>query len=1046
MYGTAARVGTAVGGDALLSPNWSIPLTSSHIVRNSVKWLVHDLQDQQRALILAAAPLVIDGKVIYRDLRSVRSVDLEKGQTLWESVEGVSPERILGGLPSQQIDPQDAWRLPMNPFQNPAEYQGLSAEYSPLTSLMFRDGAYGLISSDGKQVFVIEDHGILSRNQPGQHWGWDGNSEPQDPYGLPWKTNRLVSYDLRTGRTLWSIGGSESRESFDLPLAGSYFYGTPAVDGDELFLVAGKGDDIRLWSLDRRTGLPHWSQLIAFSDTKIDVDIARRWVTSQVAVGNGVIVCPTTVGWLVAVDRMRQSVLWAHRYSPRTPVPNLEREPGSQFLQQRELNAQWCPSAPVISNSSYVVYTPQEEPLLICLNAIDGRRLWEKPKERGLYLAGVFDQKVVIVGETNVTAYQLADGQTAWTTTFDDGIRPSGRGIVVDDRLYLPLSSGELQGIGLANGKILSQTYVGSRQPPLGNLAMHHGKLVSLSPTGLTAFGQRDAVLAEIQRRLAIDPDDAWALLRSSEIRLLNHQYADAMPLLRRISLDKLTPEEQVRQHAALVECLSTLIHGDILHRSDELNELGRLASSSAEHLQFHELTAEKLLAEQKPLAAFEIFSKLADEDGDAFVTRTEDRHVTARRTIWLSGRMSEIWSATPEADRRLMDERIAKLVEEAAERSADACQRVATLFAFHPAAIEARQRFVEWLVGANDLSGARLILQQLLEYPDQTVAARATERLARLMMQSQLPADAVYYYQQLESRFADVTIRDGQTGMALAEQARKTDKLHFEPKMRGLLWKDSPLRLEQYVVNYTQPSQDVINETPLPFFNRLTLESYQSDQRLAIESIATGQVEWMMPLRSAVHANDEGVLTTAHIGHQMYFVNRGVLHAISPIEKRILWCKSLEDHGDGSAQGRHSTRPPLSVMTGPTRDDSQSLLLQRAYSTGHLAVVQANYLCVYGRRSLSILDPRTGDEMWKLDGLPMNAQVVGSRDALFAIVPGKNEALAYRALDGKPMDIPGAAKLLNSALMMHGSSFLLVRSGRCKSVGSSWESDEQGI
>ena len=89
------------------------------------------LQDQQRALILAAQPLVIDGKVLYRDLRGLRSVDLESGHTLWEGVEGISPERILGGLPSQQVDPQDAWRLPMNPFQNLGDHQGMSAEYNP---------------------------------------------------------------------------------------------------------------------------------------------------------------------------------------------------------------------------------------------------------------------------------------------------------------------------------------------------------------------------------------------------------------------------------------------------------------------------------------------------------------------------------------------------------------------------------------------------------------------------------------------------------------------------------------------------------------------------------------------------------------------------------------------------------------------------------------------------------------------------------------------------------------------------------------------------
>jgi outer membrane protein assembly factor BamB len=176
------------------------------------------------------------------------------------------------------------------------------------------------------------------------------------------------------------------------------------------------------------------------------------------------------------------------------------------------------------------------------------------------------------------------------------------------------------------------------------------------------------------------------------------------------------------------------------------------------------------------------------------------------------------------------------------------------------------------------------------------------------------------------------------------------------------------------------------------------------------------------------VRGMDEGQLTIKSIGHQLYFMNRGVLHAISPVEKRILWSKTVGDHTDGVGSGRHSSRPVVSAMVAPgANDGGQSLLLQKAHSTGSLAVVQPNYLCMYGRRSLSILDPRTGEQLWELDGLSMNAVVVGTRDVLFAIHPGKEEASVYRALDGKPLEIAGAAKLLNNALSTHGSSLLLL-------------------
>ncbi|WP_397571532.1 PQQ-binding-like beta-propeller repeat protein [Schlesneria sp. T3-172] len=1027
LYGTAARLGTAVGGDPLLSPDWFLPLTSSHTVRNALKWLVQDLQDQQRAQIMASSPLVMDGKVVYRDLRGIRSVNLETGRPLWESVEGISPERILGGLPSQQIDLQDGWRLRGNAFQNMNEFQGSAAEYSPLTSLLFRDGAHGIISGDGNQLFVIEEHGILSRNQPGQHWGWDGNPDPQDPFGLPWKTNRLVSYDLHTGRTLWTLGGSESRESFDPPLAGTYFYGTPAVAGEELFVVASKGDDIRLWSLDRQSGSPLWSQLIAYSDTKIDLDIARRWITSQVAVGDGVIVCPTTVGWIVAIDQLRKSVLWAHRYAPATNQSNHEREPGSQLLPQRELNALWCPSAPIISGN-YVVYTPQEEPVLICLNATDGRRVWDQPKNNGLYLAGVFDQKVVVVGETSVVAYQLTSGNELWTAPFDEGVLPSGRGVVVEDHFYVPLSNGELRTINLKTGELVSRTFVASQQPPLGNLAMHRGKLVSLSPAGLTAFGQRDALLRTIQDKLAADPNDAWALLRSSEIQLLNRQYPEAIQLLRKIDRPKLSEEEQARHHSALVESLSTLIHEDVLNRGTELEELRELAETPAERLLFQELSAERLLAENKPLEAFDVFLQLASDPGSGSITRTDNTHVTSSRTVWLSGRMFDLWQATPEDKRIDLDQRISAVTTAASEQSREACQATVRLFSFHPAAVHARFKLLDWLVAAEDFASARLVLEQLTDSSDRSVSEKAIEQLARMMVQLKQPADAVHYYQILESQYGDVVVREGVTGSALAAEAKTSSELDFGEHQRGVTWPSTPLRSVQSVVNYSQPPQNVTLETQLPFFDRLSFDAYPNEQRLAMESVASGNVEWMVPLRSAVRGVDEGPFVVQQIGHQLFFISRGILHAVSPVERKILWSRSLDENADGITSGRHSSRPLVfSMMTPASYEGIQGIMLQRAQQTGSLAIAQPTYLCVYGRRSFSVIDPQSGEILWTLDGLPTNAIVAGHRDAIFSLVPGKDEVSAYRALDGKPLIVEGGAKILNNALTSHGSSLLVL-------------------
>ncbi|MBC8115279.1 MAG: PQQ-binding-like beta-propeller repeat protein, partial [Candidatus Saccharimonas sp.] len=1046
LYGTVARMGKAIGGEPLLSPLWSVPMTTSHTVRRRVSWIVQDLLDQDRSPIMASMPLVVGGHALYRDLRGVRSVDLETGKTLWESIEGVSPERIVGGLPPQQVEPREAWRFRMNQFQvDMNEYQGQAVEYHPLANLLFRDGTYNLISSDGRQVFVIEDHGILSRNQPGHHWGWDGSNEVQDPYGVPWKTNRLVSYDLRTGRPLWSVGGVESLEPFDLPLAGSYFYGVPAVDGDELLVVAGKGDDIRLWSLDRATGTPRWSQLIAYSDTKIEQDVGRRWYTAQVASDGGIIVCPTTVGWLVAVDRLRQSVLWAHRYLP--PSAQQERDPGTQFVPQRDLATLWSPSAPIISGS-VVVYTPPEESVILALNALDGKRLWEKQKENWLYLAGVFDDRVILVGRSEIGAFALATGKSLWTSSLGDEARPSGRGLAVGDLFYLPLSTGELRTIDLKHGKAVSHTYAPNNHPPLGNLAMHRGKLVALGPHGLVGFGQREAVLAEIQRRKAINPTDPSALLRESEIHLLNRTHAAALPLLRAIVVDGLTDDEKARCHTALVESLAAVIRLDPQSHVAELTELGRVATAPDEKRLHQELTADSLIAEGRLAAAFDVFWSLADStankpavDAPAAIVRTDDRQVSTRRVPWITGRLSDVWSAATGDERKQIDTRIEATLAEAAVEPSDPDARsvrvtsrslLARLLAFHPATVQLQEAIVEELAAAKDFGAAQLELLKRVDAGDRVTAARAVERLARLMEQFDMPADAAYYYRKLASEFAGVTLREGQTVAQLIELRRgegKLDSTTGRPRTRP--WDDRPLQLLQGAVQYSPPAQEVSRSSSLPYFDPLAVEVHPQEQRLAFESRVDGSFAWLAPLRSSPRNQGDGYVSADFLGHQVVVVNRDVLHLFSPIEKRLLWSKPLDGSGEGGPFWRHASRPQPQTMITAGRDSGRQMsLLQSAQFTGRLAVVQPNYLCLYGRRSFTVLDPRTGEELWRKDGLPQYSQVVGHRDAIFVVPQDNDKAQAYRALDGQPLKIDGLGSLIAGALLTRGDSLLVLEQG----------------
>ena len=743
-------------------------------------------------------------------------------------------------------------------------------------------------------------------------------------------------------------------------------------------------------------------------------------------------------------------MLWAHRYLP--PSAQQERDPGTQFVPQRDLAAQWSPSAPIISGS-VVVYTPPEEAVVLALNALDGKRLWEKPKENWLYLAGVFDDRVILVGRSEIGAFALATGKPIWTSPLGDEARPSGRGLAVGDLFYVPLSTGELRTIDLKHGKTASQTYAPSKHPPLGNLAMHRGKLVALGPHGLVGFGQREAVLAEIVRRKAINPTDPWALLRESEIHLLNRAHANALPLLRAIVVEGLTDDEKARHHTALVESLATVIRLDPKSHTDELTELGRVATAPDETLLFQELTADKLIADGSLAAAFDVFWSLADstanklsatsklvDDADAAIIRSDDRQVSTRRVPWIAGRLSDVWTSATGNERKQIDSKIEAALVEAIVGPSDpgaASVRItsrnllARLLAFHPATVKLREAIVEELAAAKDFGGAQLELLKLADDANRVTAARAVERLTRLMEQFDMPADAAYYYRKLANEFADVTLSEGQTVAKLIELRRGEGKLDSTARLRARPWDDRPLQLIQGAVQYSPPTQEVSLSSALPYFDPLAVEVHPQEQRLAFESLADGSFVWLVPLRSSPRNQGDGYVSAEFLGHQVAIVNRDVLHLFSPTEKRLLWSKPLDGSGEGGPFWRHASRPqPQPMMTASRDSGRQMSLLTSAQFTGRLAVVQPNYLCLYGRRSITVLDPRTGEELWRKDGLPQYSQVVGHRDAIFVVPQDNDKAQAYRALDGQPLKIDGLGPLIASALLTRGDSLLVLEQG----------------
>src|SRR5262249_60838111 len=125
-----------------------------------------------------------------------------------------------------------------------------------------------------------------------------------------------------------------------------------------------------------------------------------------------------------------------------------------------------------------------------------------------------------------------------------------------------------------------------------------------------------------------------------------------------------------------------------------------------------------------------------------------------------------------------------------------------------------------------NAFLEAEMNLLQLRQQSDSTLAARAVEDLARLMIRKNLLEDAAYYYRILGQDYGQTVIRDGKTGADLFNE-QATDKRFLpyldeppSPWTGGhVSVKDIPGENDAHMITSFEPDGEA-----LPFFLRYHL------------------------------------------------------------------------------------------------------------------------------------------------------------------------------------------------------------------------------
>jgi len=1008
--GDAARNAVSSGSTPLLNRRWAVPTLYDPEPRKlDLERLIEQRRlgysDQGQALLPAAMPLAMSDHVILRTVLGVMAVNFRTGKRIWFQED--SNVR-------QQLD-----RLAQ-------VSQGNSTATLPpwLEQRLWNDAIYGTISSDGEYVFCVEDLPLETALESQRRVVFpNGRANSGDQNAR--RRNRLAVYGLPRQGALECASSDIWKEEDNvfflappLPLDGRY-YGIVENNG-EIRLVVMKIATVRT-TVDPRTGKARdhhrleldWSQQLAAPERNISEDGSRRLAGASPSYADGVMVCPTTSGAIVAVDLTTRSLLWGYQYPRADVVRNtMVFMPNRQLAQPQE-GERWSESTITIADGKVIV-APVETQRLLCIDLASGKLLWDKERDDGLLVAGVHQMNVVVLGSGNIRAHKLADGERAWGTPLPSGATPSGRGFFTDDRYCLPLSSAEVAMIDLKSGEIQSRARARDGRA-IGNLICYQGAVLSQSADSIESFYQLSDLQTQVAANLAKNPEDAAALALQGDLLLDEGKLNEAIVALRRSQ--ELRPDQRTRQN--LFDALLQRAKRDFAAGSRDAAEIEALIDQPAQRLSWQRTLAVGLHDAGKIVPAFETYLRIMAEEPSGDELERIDRGLAVRRDRWVQARVKDLRDKASADELTQLENALQDRLQQAiASPTPDLLHRFVDFFGSHALADEAR----EALLDRPGALASRLEEEQLLRHLEQSkdpVRSRgAVARMVRMLHEAGRDADAASHVDQLRGPLADLVCLDGKTGQQLVKgwydtkPPQKVTPLSVWPQGKAITDQSSSGGFQ----NGMQNTMVDIRGDRGPFLNGWSLEFAQQPGMMMIGRDRLGREQWRVGLAernqqqnpfifhpSPNHARIDGHLVVVTLGYQMMAID--TLGTTGREGPRVLWRQDLVDPSTrdmGGFNGRVVNKPWGAARIWAVDPQGRPL--------GTTGPLTSELICFQRQRNLICLHPVTGRTLWTRYGVTPGSELFGDKDLLF-VVPsnssdrgGEQEAIVYRTLDGQEL------------------------------------------
>ena len=1020
--GDPARNAASSGGSPLLStPRWQQTLASEAKPTAASETMSKQLADSQQIDFPAETPLAVGDTAVVRTPRWIVGINLETGKRTWE-------------YPTWENDNYKGRQTVVNPMTG-----------STLTVNPEKLSTRNTIASDGRAVFVVEDRGNQALVFPGTFnvFGRGARGSANSPGSY----NKLLARELATeGKLLWEVGG-ETGEA-EPQLAGVYFLGAPLAMGGQLYVIGELKGEITLFVLDADSGTLAWSQPLATVETTVAIDSFRRLHGAMPSYADGVIVCPTSAGAVVAVDLANRSLLWGFQY-PRNQAMTIYRGRRMREVSNPFDGKHWTDGSVILASGRALV-TPADSDYLHCVNLVDGKETWKVPRGERLYVGGVYRDTVVVIGPQEIHGLKLADGQAAWPSQpigGESGGVPSGRGFLSAGHYYLPLSTAEVIKIDLADGTIDARVKSRKGFVP-GNLVCFEGHVLSLNEDSLDCFFQLDAREQWAAETLRVRPDDSEALAILGEILVDHGKLAEGIVKLERAFA--IAPDERIRE--LLVQAHLQLLRQDFAGHHDRAVEIERLLIEPAQKAAFAREMAIGLQKLGNHLAAFDYYVKMCQPGEHSHELESViANQLSVRRDRWVRAKVAELRAEASPKDLRHMDDRIAAhFVDLGGPTNLAALRQYLDYFGDVRSLGDLRGQFVDRLIEKGEFLEAEWWLLRQARSTNPQEAAIAYVRMAELMVRLNRPDDAASCYRHLARRFGYQIISDDQTGKQMVESL-PDDSAVFHYLASDLSW-------PKFVVNRAEAPRSLdylgvpleLSSGGAPFFENLTLELDQRRQQLLIRD-GYGRERFPVALNdhrpSRRTVNYSSVPWARANGHILLLQERTQILAIDTLapdrdsKSRVLW---RHDLADLIAEGGGVQIRPQPGPAGQIRPLWVDQTTHRPI--GGIWPVGYEVVCLQRGNKLLGIDVFSGEVLWTRHDTPPAGEIFGDEEYLFVVPPSGSEATVLRTLDGAKLGMRKVPE--NDRYSTHGRKVVQfsTRGGKTTvRVVDAWLGDSEG-